>query len=126
VHESAGHAFVDFGDDALTEGRAHPMIDPTLRLERFARELADPEVAVVVLDVVLGHGAHPDPAAGLAAVLEEAEETRPHVVVSLCGTRRDPQGLDAQEARLREAGATVSRGAAQAARLAVAATEARI
>jgi FdrA protein len=116
---SSRDAFVDFGDDALTEGRAHPMIDPTLRLERLARELEDPDVAVVVLDVVLGFGSHPDPAGGLAAVLGRAPADRPHVVVSLCGTRADPQGLDAQAARLREASATVAPSAAGAARLAL-------
>ena len=57
-----GHTFIDFGDDQLTVGRPHPMIDATLRLERLRRELADPDCAVVLLDVVLGHGAHPDPA----------------------------------------------------------------
>ena len=59
----------DFGDDAYTAGRAHPMIDPTLRLEHLARAAADPEVAVLLLDVVLGHGAEPDPAALLAPAL---------------------------------------------------------
>ena len=60
---AAGHTFVDFGDDAYTAGRAHPMIDPTLRLEHLARAAADPETGVLLLDVVLGHGAEPDPAA---------------------------------------------------------------
>ena len=63
---SRGHTFVDFGDDAYTTGRAHPMIDPTLRLEHLARAAADPDTAVLLLDVVLGHGAEPDPAALLA------------------------------------------------------------
>ena len=58
-----GHTMVDFGDDALTAGRAHPMIDPTLRLEHLARAAADPDTGVLLLDVVLGHGAEPDPAA---------------------------------------------------------------
>ena len=42
------------------------MIDPTLRLEHLARAAADPDTAVILLDVVLGHGAEPDPAALLA------------------------------------------------------------
>ncbi|HEY3240207.1 MAG TPA: FdrA family protein, partial [Acidimicrobiia bacterium] len=64
-HRSEGHTFVDFGDDAMTEGRAHPMIDLSLRNERFRREAADPGTGVVLLDVVLGYGAHPDPAGEL-------------------------------------------------------------
>ena len=123
-HRSDGHTFVDFGDDAMTEGRAHPMIDPGLRNERFRREAADPETGVVLLDVVLGYGAHPDPAGELAPLIERALADRPgglSVVVSLCGAAGDPQGLDGQAATLRAAGALVTRSSAQAARLALAA-----
>jgi FdrA protein len=123
-HRSEGHTFVDFGDDAMTEGRAHPMIDPGLRNERFRREAADPETGVVLLDVVLGYGAHPDPAGELAPLIEGALAERPgglSVVVSLCGAAADPQGLDGQGARLRAAGALVTRSSARAARLALAA-----
>jgi FdrA protein len=123
-NRSEGHTFVDFGDDAMTEGRAHPMIDPGLRNERFRREAADPQTGVVLLDVVLGYGAHPDPAGELAPLIERALAARPgglSVVVSLCGAAGDPQGLDAQAAALSAAGAQVTRSSAQAARLALAA-----
>jgi FdrA protein len=123
-NRSEGHTFVDFGDDAMTEGRAHPMIDPGLRNERFRREAADPETGVVLLDVVLGHGAHPDPSGELQGHIERALADRPgklSVVVSLCGAAGDPQGLDAQATTLRTAGAMVTRSSAQAARLALAA-----
>jgi FdrA protein len=123
-NRSDGHTFVDFGDDAMTEGRAHPMIDPGLRNERFRREAADPETGVVLLDVVLGYGAHPDPAGELQEHIEQALADRPgglSVVVSLCGAAGDPQGLDGQAATLRAAGALVTRSSAQAARLALAA-----
>jgi FdrA protein len=123
-NRSEGHTFVDFGDDAMTEGRAHPMIDPGLRNERFRREAADPETGVVLLDVVLGYGAHPDPAGELAPLVERALADRRgglSVVVSLCGAAGDPQGLDGQAATLRAAGALVTRSSAQAARLALAA-----
>jgi FdrA protein len=122
-NRSQGHTFVDFGEDAMTEGRAHPMIDPGLRNERFRREAADPETGVVLLDVVLGYGAHPDPAGELAPLIGEALAGRPgglSVVVSLCGAAGDPQGLDGQVATLRAAGALVTRSSAQAARLALA------
>ena len=122
VNRSEGHTFVDFGDDAMTEGRAHPMIDPGLRNERFRREAADPGTGVVLLDVVLGYGAHPDPAGELAPLIEQALAGRPgglSVVVSLCGAAADPQGLDGQAAALRAAGALVTRSSAQAARLAL-------
>jgi FdrA protein len=115
TERTSEHVVIDFGDDELTAGRPHPMIDQSLRLERFAAEAADPATAVILLDVVLGHGAHPDPAAELAPLIEAAG---PPVVVSLIGTAADPQGLDAQAAVLQRAGAHVSASNAQAARFA--------
>ena len=105
--------FVDFGDDAMTQGRAHPMIDPSLRLDALRAELADPSCGVVLLDVVLGYGAHADPATELAAVIEGA---RPAVVVSLIGTQADPQGLQQQADVLAGAGAELFASNAEAAR----------
>jgi FdrA protein len=110
------HTFVDFGDDDYTQGRAHPMIDPTLRLEEVRRAAADPATGVLLLDVVLGHGAEPDPAALLAPVVAEA--TAP-VVVAVVGTRLDPQDRDRQVRVLSEAGAEVHLSNAAAARRAV-------
>ncbi len=114
--EPEGHTFVDFGDDAYTTGRAHPMIDPTLRLEHLARAAADPDTAVLLLDVVLGHGAEPDPAALLAPALSGVRQP---VVVSVVGTAADPQGLDRQVRALADAGAEVHLSNAGATRRAV-------
>jgi FdrA protein len=128
VRRSEGHTFIDFGDDELTEGRVHPMIDPGLRNERFEREAADGAVGAVAVDVVLGQGAHPDPAAELAPLVAGAPAIREgsvHAIVSLCGAAGDPQRLDDQRAALSEAGATVTRSNAHAARLALLATRAR-
>ncbi|WP_205471152.1 FdrA family protein [Nocardioides sp. SYSU D00038] len=113
---SDGHTFVDFGDDAYTAGRAHPMIDPTLRLEHLAEAGRDPETAVVLLDVVLGHGAEPDPAALLAPAVAALDQP---VVVALVGTGGDPQDRDRQAAALVEAGAEVHLSNAGATRRAV-------
>jgi FdrA protein len=112
----AGHTFVDFGDDAYTTGRAHPMIDPTLRLEHLSRAAADPETAVLLLDVVLGHGAEPDPSALLAPALAGVRQP---VVVAVVGTAADPQGLDRQVRALADAGAEVHLSNAGATRRAV-------
>ncbi|MGN6331530.1 MAG: FdrA family protein [Motilibacteraceae bacterium] len=112
---SEGHWMVDFGDDALTAGRPHPMIDPSLRLACLADVLADPATGAVLLDVVLGHGAHPDPAAGLADVIDGSDVP---VVVSLTGTAGDPQGLERQGGQLADAGAHVLLSNAAAARAA--------
>jgi FdrA protein len=126
---ASGHLMIDFGDDRLTRGRPHPMIDNRARLDRLATEAADPEVAVVLLDVVLGFGAHPDPAAELAPAVSAAREAAVarggHLaaVVSLCGTASDPQGLERQAEALVRAGASVHLSNADATRTAVALVE---
>jgi FdrA protein len=120
--EGRGHTFVDLGDEALTEGRVHPMIDPTLRNERAIREGLDPAVGVVLMDVILGYGSHPDPASELAPIVAEVTNAREGsitVVVSICGTDGDPQDLGEQRRRLEAAGAIVTRSVAGAARIAV-------
>jgi FdrA protein len=121
--QSPGHLMIDFGDDRLTAGRAHPMIDSTLRLDRLAAEARDPACAVLLLDVVLGHAAHPDPATELAPAVAEARTNtagETAVVVSLVGVAADPQGLARQALALRDAGAAVFASNADAARHAVA------
>ena len=116
---ATGHAMIDFGDDELTAGRAHPMIDQSIRLERLAAEAADPAVTVVLLDVVLGHGAHPDPASELGPAIAAARESgRLAVVVSLIGAASDPQGPGRQAAVLQAAGSHVFASNAAAARFA--------
>lgn len=124
-----GHLVLDFGDDRMTEGRAHPMIDPGLRLERIAAEAADPTCGVLLLDLVLGHGSHPDPAGDLTEAVRAARE-RAHgegralpVVVSLTGTDGDPQGYARTAEALAGAGASVFLSNAAAARHAVARLE---
>ncbi|MCW2767143.1 MAG: FdrA family protein [Nocardioides sp.] len=113
---AAAHTMVDFGDDALTAGRAHPMIDPTLRLEHLARAAGDDDTAVVLLDLVLGHGAEPDPAALLAPAIVDIRQP---VVIAVVGTEADPQGLDRQVQALVEAGAEVHLSNAGATRRAI-------
>ncbi len=115
--DSGGHTFVDFGDDAYTEGRAHPMIDPTLRLEHLARATEDADTGVLLLDVVLGHGAEPDPAALLAPAIAQVPQP---VVVALVGTDADPQDRERQASALAAVGAEVYLSNAAAARRAVA------
>jgi FdrA protein len=119
------HTMIDFGEDDMTQGRPHPMIDHGLRiaaLEQAGRREGD---TVVLLDVVLGHGADEDPAGALGPAIADARRTaadRGHqlaAVVSLCGTRDDPQGRDRQAHALVDAGAIVHLSNAQAARAAV-------
>jgi FdrA protein len=116
------HVVLDLGDDELTAGRPHPMIDPAVVADRVrAAAHADSGVGVVLLDVVLGHGAHPDPASELAPALSVASAAGAAGVAVLIGTAGDPQGLDRQARSLADAGAIVhrsnARGAEQAAAL---------
>lgn len=117
---ASGHVMIDFGDDRLTQGRPHPMIDSTLRLERFEQEIDDPSCGVVLVDVVLGYGSDPAPAAALAPAIEAATDQDVAVVVSLIGTRGDPQGLEATATQLQSAGADAYLSNAAAARAAAA------
>ncbi len=114
---SQGHTVIDLGGDTFTRGRAHPMIDLRLRNERILAEAADPETAVILLDVVLGHGAHPDPGPNLAAAIGEARRGAAGeiaFVASVCGTETDPQGRSRQVTALRDAGVKVADSNAEA------------
>ncbi|GII92094.1 FdrA family protein [Sinosporangium siamense] len=111
--------FTDFGADAYTRGRPHPMIDGTLRLDALA---AVPAGDVVLLDVVLGHGADPDPSASLAPAVAQAVRRGIAVVAVVVGTEGDPQGLTRQIHALAGAGASVFISNAHAVRHAVSLT----
>jgi FdrA protein len=110
---SQEHTILDLGEDEFTVGRLHPMMDNDLRLRRLEIEASDPEVAVILLDVVLGYGAHPDPASELAPAISEAKTKAEdsgrylEVVAIVSGTDEDPQDLNAQIEQLEAAGARV-------------------
>ncbi|NIS79611.1 MAG: acyl-CoA synthetase FdrA [Anaerolineales bacterium] len=110
---SQEHTIVDLGEDEFTVGRLHPMMDNDLRIRRLEQEASDPEVAVILLDVVLGYGAHPDPASELAPVIAKARAQAEKagrylgVVTVVVGTDEDPQDLKAQVEQLQAAGAHV-------------------
>ena len=116
---ASGHTFIDLGADEYTTGRPHPMIEPAMRSGALAEALADPTIAVVVLDVVLGTGSHPDPAAPIAEVLGSASPPRPAVVASVCGTELDPQGYASQRRTLEQAGVFVADSNADAVEAAI-------
>jgi len=112
------HRVLDLGADEFTLGRAHPMLDATVRIEAIRQAALEADVAVLLLDVVLGYGAAPDPVGDLAPALESARDRNLAVVASLIGTPGDPQGLEAQRARLEAAGVWILPSNAQAARAA--------
>ena len=115
------HTMIDLGADEYTKGRPHPMIDPTMRDVALAKAVEDPSTGVILLDVVIGYGAHPDPAGHLVGVLGANRPTDgPAIVASVTGTDEDPQGRSRQIATLETAGILVAPSNADAAVLALA------
>ena len=121
---SLEHTLLDMGADEFTEGKPHPMVDSRQRIQRILSEAADSDVAVILLDCVLGYVAAEDPGGDLAAAISDARSIAKRrgenlsVVASVCGTELDNQGMEAQVRVLEEAGAIVFASAFQAARFA--------
>ncbi len=124
-HTSQGHTIVDLGDDLFTVGRPHPMIDPSIRGERILREMEDPEVALFLLDMVLGYGSHEDPAGAILESLRRAKsEVKERggylsIVASITGTEGDFQNMEDQKKKLESIGSLVMPSNYQASMLAL-------
>jgi FdrA protein len=109
-NKSKENSIVDLGDEFFTSGRAHPMIDPTLRRLRLLQEGQDPSVAIIMLDIVLGYGSSSDPGGALVDAIEESKRNAKKkgrdlvVMAHVCGTEGDPQSLKDQSAKLSKAG----------------------
>ena len=120
---SKKHTCIDMGAEEFVEGRAHPMIDFSLRNLRILQEARDAETAVILLDVELGYGSNADPAGQLVPVIQKAKRLaqdanrRLPFVASVVGTDADFQGLARQEKALSDAGVLLMPSSAQAARL---------
>lgn len=115
TRQSNAHTILDLGDDEFTVGRLHPMMDNDLRIRRLKQEAADPDVGLILLDVVLGEGAHADPASELAPAISSVKKnSAAEVVVMLVGTDEDPQDIKMQATQLEEAGALVFTNVAEA------------
>ena len=117
---SKENTILDLGEDEFTQGRLHPMIDNDLRLRRLQQEATDPEVSFVLLDLVLGEGAHMDPASEIAPAIAEiitmAQKNGRNLDVGIIvvGTDEDPQGVNDQVDQLKNAGAVVFRTTTEA------------
>jgi succinyl-CoA synthetase alpha subunit len=112
-YKSVKDSVVDLGEEEFTVGRAHPMIDPTIRKMRLLEEARDREVAVIIMDIMLGYGSHPDPAGAMLGAIGEAREIAERdgralpILVHVCGTEQDPQPLSEQTIKLQNAGVHV-------------------
>lgn len=124
IKENQGNTCIDFGDDEFTLGKPHPMIDPIGRVECLVKETSDDEMAVLLMDFVLGYGAHKDPVGEMLPAIIEAKEKMEGrdkylcVIGYICGTESDPQNYEESKKRLEETGVIVMPSNAQAVRLA--------
>ncbi|CAM4205767.1 acyl-CoA synthetase FdrA [Paenibacillus macerans] len=125
ILNTQGFQVMDLGDDVYTQGKPHPMIDPEVRVNKLKEVLKDQTTGIILVDVVLGYGAHPDMAGALAPsiqkALEEAKETgrQLYVIASVVGTDNDPQNYAQAVQTLKEAGVIVESSNARAVRLAL-------
>lgn len=112
IDETVNHTFIDYGSDEFTDGKPHPMIDPSNRIEGFNRVATDPTVGVILLDFVLGYGAHEDPVGVMVpeilAAKAAAKKAGRHleIIGYILGTPLDEQNLEGQLAKLESTGAT--------------------
>jgi FdrA protein len=110
------HTSLDLGEEEYTKGRPHPMIDPEARIELLREQAADPTVAAILMDVVLGYGAHANPAGELAPICAEITKNGgPQIVIYVLGTDQDPQGYASQKKAFEDAGCLVTQTAQRAA-----------
>lgn len=120
-----GFEIMDLGDDIYTQGKPHPMIDPDVRIRKIKEYSKDADTGIILLDVVLGYGSHPDMVNALLPTIKEAlaqaehEQRSLYFVASVCGTQGDPQNYDKSVSDLKEAGVLVETSNARAVRLAL-------
>lgn len=120
-----GFEIMDLGDDIYTQGKPHPMIDPSVRIEKLREFGADPKTGVILLDVVLGYGAHEDMAGQLAPVIKEilkkaeSEKRKLYIIGTVCGTKGDPQNYEKSQKVLEQAGMLVKESNTSALRTAL-------
>ena len=124
VYKSEGNTFIDMGDDYFTRGKPHPMIDPALRNKRIIQEALKSDTAAIMIDIVLGHGSHPDPVGVALTGVNEAKAAlggkKILWLASVVGTENDPQNYQEQINKLLAAGFIVSESNVRLARLAAA------
>lgn len=116
--QSQQHSILDLGDDLFTQGRPHPMIDPSLRNQRIEQEAQDPETAIILFDLVLGYGATQDPLQHLSNIIKKYRKNGPLFIAHVCGTEQDPQNRQVICQQLRQLGVYIAENNAQACHLA--------
>lgn len=114
--ESGHHTLIDLGADEYTLGKPHPMLEPSVRTPLLVEALNDPSIALIMLDVVLGYGAHNNPAQEITEALNSAAD-KPIVIASVCGVEDDPQDYHQQRAALEQSGVVICNSNSEMAKL---------
>ncbi|MGM0123099.1 hypothetical protein IGI37_000465 [Enterococcus sp. AZ194] len=120
VLQSHGYDVIDLGDDIYTQGKPHPMIDPEVRIKKIKEYANDEKTGVILLDFVLGYGAHEDMVNALLPTIKEAQKTaqennRPlYFVATVVGTNNDPQNYAQAVQTLKDNGVFVAESNAKA------------
>ncbi|MED5534851.1 MAG: FdrA family protein [Pseudomonadota bacterium] len=117
IADRKDNVILDLGDDRMTMGRPHPMIDGTLRCKIIKELTLKPAPRLLLFDIILGFGSNPDPAGEIANALDGflRSHSKARAIASVVGTSRDPQGLDQQWQTLTALGCDVYESNAEAA-----------
>ena len=106
---SKENTLIDFGEEQFTSARPHPIIDPLLRKNRILEEANDPNVGVIIIDIICGINAAKNTMAFHAETIKKAiqiakEKGRKLFVFTyICGTEKDVSENELQ--MLRDSGA---------------------
>lgn len=121
ILKSDGYDVIDLGDDIYTQGKPHPMIDPEVRVKKIQEYAAEATTGVILLDIVLGYGAHEDMVGALMPAIKEAQAANPALqfIATVVGTNKDPQNYEDAVLRLEAAGVLVAESNAKAVQLAL-------
>ena len=108
---SKENTLIDFGEEQFTSARPHPIIDPLLRKNRILEEAHDPNVGVIIIDIICGINAAKNTMAFHAETIKKAiqiakEKGRKLFVFTyICGTEKDVSENELQ--MLRDSGAKI-------------------
>ncbi|MGK0606847.1 acyl-CoA synthetase FdrA [Enterococcus gilvus] len=121
ILKSQGYDIIDLGDDIYTQGKPHPMIDPEVRVKKIKEYAQDSSTGILLVDIVLGYGAHEDMVGALLPAIKDAQELNPElqVVATVVGTDKDPQNYQEAVQRLQEQHVLVAESNAKAVQLAL-------
>ncbi|WP_314577161.1 acyl-CoA synthetase FdrA [Enterococcus gilvus] len=121
ILKSQGYDIIDLGDDIYTQGKPHPMIDPEVRVKKIKEYAQDASTGILLVDIVLGYGAHEDMVGALLPAIKDAQELNPElqVVATVVGTDKDPQNYQEAVQRLQEQHVLVAESNAKAVQLAL-------